>query len=138
MFYGVNSHYALVEIAAGIEPVQDGRIYIELVNAGFMRQHGGSGPEFGTGIRFAKATWPVTQSTVSDRPDQYAGPSQLERTIVAVDCFINRRISGAWESVCRSALGYTRQQQPPEEDYGGGDICSLEGTGSTEDGRPLE
>jgi len=27
----------LVEIASTIEPVQDGRIYIELVNAGFMR-----------------------------------------------------------------------------------------------------
>jgi hypothetical protein len=32
---------ALVEITAGIEPVQDGRIYIEQVNAAFMRQHGG-------------------------------------------------------------------------------------------------
>jgi hypothetical protein len=31
----------LVEIASMIEPVQDGRIYIELVNAGFMRQHAG-------------------------------------------------------------------------------------------------
>jgi len=36
----------LVEIASTIEPVQDGRIYIELVKAGFIRQHGGSGPEF--------------------------------------------------------------------------------------------
>ena len=46
----------LVEIAGTIEPVQDGRIYIERVNAGFMRQHGGSGPEFGAGIKFARAT----------------------------------------------------------------------------------
>jgi hypothetical protein len=46
--------------------------------------------------------------------------SLVERTIVAVDYFINRAISGAWESVCRSALGYKRQQPPPEEDYGGG------------------
>jgi hypothetical protein len=65
--------------------------------------------------------------------------SLVERTIIAVDCFINRAISGdAWESACRSALGYKRQQPPPEEDYGGGDICSLEGTHSTEDDQPLE
>jgi len=43
----------LVEIASGIAPVQDGRIYIELVNAAFMRQHRGSGLEFGAGIKFA-------------------------------------------------------------------------------------
>jgi hypothetical protein len=64
--------------------------------------------------------------------------SLVERTIVAVDYFINRAISGAWESVCRSALGYKRQQALPEEDYGGGDICSLEETRSTEDDQPLE
>ena len=64
--------------------------------------------------------------------------SFVERTIVAVDYFINRAISGAWESVCRSALGYQRQQPPPEEDYGGGDLCSLEATPSTEDDQPLE
>jgi hypothetical protein len=64
--------------------------------------------------------------------------SLVERTIVAVDYFINRAISGAWESICRSALGYKRQQPLPEEDYGGGDICSLEETHSTEDDQPLE
>ena len=64
--------------------------------------------------------------------------SAVERTIVAVDYFINGALSGAYESVCRSALGYKRHQPPPEEDYGGGDICSLEGTCSTEDDRPLE
>jgi len=31
----------LVEIASTIELVQNGRIYIELVNAGFMQQHAG-------------------------------------------------------------------------------------------------
>ena len=46
----------LIEIASTIEPVQNGRIYIELVNAGFMRPHGGSGPEFGAVIKFARAT----------------------------------------------------------------------------------
>jgi hypothetical protein len=64
--------------------------------------------------------------------------SAVERTIVAVDYFINRAISGAYESVCLSALGHKRQQPPPEEDYGGGDICSLEGIRSTDDDQPLE
>jgi hypothetical protein len=41
----------LVEIAAGIEPVQDGRIYIELVNAPFLYKLGGSGTEFREGLR---------------------------------------------------------------------------------------
>jgi hypothetical protein len=76
--------------------------------------------------------WLVTQSTVSDQPDQYAGPPQRvwvsrnellsSRThIVAVDYFIDRAISGAYELVCRSALGHKRHQPPPEEDYGSGD-----------------
>jgi hypothetical protein len=43
----------LVEIAAGIEPVQDGRIYIELVNAPFLYKLGGSGTVFREGIAFA-------------------------------------------------------------------------------------
>ncbi len=42
----------LVEIASGIEPVQEGRIYIELVNAPFLRM-GGSGQEFRAGIALA-------------------------------------------------------------------------------------
>lgn len=44
----------LVEIAAGIEPV-DGRIHIEKINYPFLSQSGckGTGPEFGAGIRFA-------------------------------------------------------------------------------------
>jgi hypothetical protein len=64
--------------------------------------------------------------------------SFVERTIVAVDYFINRAISGAWESVCREALRYERQQPPLEEDYGGCDICSLEQTPYTEDDQPFE
>jgi len=36
----------LVEIVARIEPVQDGRIYSELVNAPFLYKLGGSGDEF--------------------------------------------------------------------------------------------
>ena len=32
----------LLEIASTIEPVQDGRIYIELLNGAFLFSHGGS------------------------------------------------------------------------------------------------
>jgi hypothetical protein len=43
----------LVEIAAGIEPVLDGRIHIEKINAPFLYSLKASGEEFGAGIRFA-------------------------------------------------------------------------------------
>lgn len=43
----------LVEIAAGIEPAQDGRIYIEKINAPFLFTHKAKGSEFGAGLRFA-------------------------------------------------------------------------------------
>jgi hypothetical protein len=43
----------LIEIASTIEPVQDGRIYIELLNGPFLFSHGGSPAEYGAGIRFA-------------------------------------------------------------------------------------
>lgn len=39
----------LVEIASGVEPVQDGRSFIELVNAPFLRQHKGTGEPFRAG-----------------------------------------------------------------------------------------
>jgi hypothetical protein len=42
----------LVEIASGIEPVQTGRIYIELVNMPFLKM-GGSGDQFRAGIAAA-------------------------------------------------------------------------------------
>ena len=44
----------LVEIANGIEAVQDGRIYIELINAPFLAA-GGSGDDFRAGIARAIA-----------------------------------------------------------------------------------
>ena len=44
----------LVEIANTVEPVQDGRIYIERVNAPFLAA-GGSGEEFRAGIERAVA-----------------------------------------------------------------------------------
>ncbi|MBM7483301.1 hypothetical protein ACVWWI_003383 [Bradyrhizobium sp. USDA 3686] len=43
----------LVQLAAGIEPVQDGRIHIEKVNYPFLYTLKGSGAEFGAGIRRA-------------------------------------------------------------------------------------
>ena len=44
----------LVEIANGIEAAQDGRIYIERVNAPFLAE-GGSGDDFRAGIERAIA-----------------------------------------------------------------------------------
>jgi hypothetical protein len=43
----------LVQLAASIEPVQDGRIHIEKINAPFLFTLGGKGSEFGAGIRYA-------------------------------------------------------------------------------------
>ena len=45
----------LVEIANTIEPAQDGRIYIELVNAAFLKA-GGTGEGFRAGIQRAIAS----------------------------------------------------------------------------------
>ncbi|MET4520111.1 hypothetical protein [Bradyrhizobium sp. I1.7.5] len=41
----------LVELAANVEAVQDGRIYIERINAPFMFNLKGSGSEFGAGLK---------------------------------------------------------------------------------------
>lgn len=43
----------LVEIAASVEPVQDGRIYIERINAPFLFMLKAKGSEFGAGLKFA-------------------------------------------------------------------------------------
>ncbi|TFW52004.1 hypothetical protein CT676_42990 [Bradyrhizobium sp. MOS001] len=43
----------LVELAANVEAVQDGRIYIERINAPFLFKLGGKGSEFGAGIKHA-------------------------------------------------------------------------------------
>ena len=43
----------IVEIASTIEPVQDGRIYIELLNGPFLFSHGGSPAEYGAGMKIA-------------------------------------------------------------------------------------
>lgn len=43
----------LIELASSIEPVQDGRIHIEKINALFLYTLKGSGAEFGAGIAYA-------------------------------------------------------------------------------------
>lgn len=43
----------LVQLAASIEPVQDGRIHIEKINAPFLFTLKGSGSEFGAGLAYA-------------------------------------------------------------------------------------
>jgi hypothetical protein len=45
----------LVQLAASIEPVQDGRIYIEKINAPFLFTLKGSGAGFRAGLEFAVA-----------------------------------------------------------------------------------
>jgi hypothetical protein len=48
----------LIEIASTIEPVYDGRIYIELLNGSFLFSNGGSPEEYGAGIKLAiKRGW---------------------------------------------------------------------------------
>ncbi|WBL75581.1 hypothetical protein I3J27_21345 [Bradyrhizobium xenonodulans] len=48
----------IVELATAIEPVQDGRIYIELINAPFLFTLRGSAREFGAGLACAiKQGW---------------------------------------------------------------------------------
>jgi hypothetical protein len=43
----------LVEIASGVKPVQDGRIYIERINAPFLFELKAKGSEFRAGLRYA-------------------------------------------------------------------------------------
>jgi hypothetical protein len=43
----------LIEIASTIEPVQDGCIYIELLNGPFLFSHGGSPAEYRPGLALA-------------------------------------------------------------------------------------
>ncbi|MBR0802818.1 hypothetical protein JQ636_04640 [Bradyrhizobium japonicum] len=48
----------LIELAASIPPVQDGRIHIEKINAPFLYTLKGTGAEFGAGIDYAvKMDW---------------------------------------------------------------------------------
>lgn len=45
--------HKLVEIANSIEPAQDGRIFIELVNGQFLYDHEGSPAEYKAGLEVA-------------------------------------------------------------------------------------
>lgn len=45
----------LIEIANSVEAVQDGRIYIELVNAPFLYEHRGTPAEYKAGLDLAVA-----------------------------------------------------------------------------------
>jgi hypothetical protein len=58
--------------------------------------------------------------------------SVTERTIFAVDYFLNRAMVCAWEATLR------RQQPTAEDEYGGGDICSLPAPTFTDDDQPLD
>jgi hypothetical protein len=64
--------------------------------------------------------------------------SVAERTISVVDIILSRAMAYAWTSTYRDAVGGYRQQPPAEEDFGGGDFCSLEASPSTEDDQPLD
>ena len=63
MKYATDREYAdpekaarkLLEIASTIEPVQDGRLYIELLNGAFLFSHGGSPAEYKVGLELAIA-----------------------------------------------------------------------------------
>jgi hypothetical protein len=43
----------IVEIASTVEPSQDGRIYIELINGPFLFKDRGSPDEYGAGMKLA-------------------------------------------------------------------------------------
>jgi hypothetical protein len=45
----------ILEIANSIEPVHDGRIYVELVNGPFLTEFGDSAAEYKAGMAFAIA-----------------------------------------------------------------------------------
>jgi hypothetical protein len=43
----------IVEIASTVEPVQDGRIHVELINSQFLFKDKGSAAEYGAGMKVA-------------------------------------------------------------------------------------
>ena len=43
----------IVEIASTVEPAQDGRIYVELINGPFLFKDKGSPTEYGAGMKLA-------------------------------------------------------------------------------------
>jgi hypothetical protein len=43
----------LLEIANGVEPIQDGRIHVEKINSPFLFEHGGLPAEYSAGMTLA-------------------------------------------------------------------------------------
>jgi hypothetical protein len=48
-----NAAGRIIEIASTVEPAQDGRIYIELINGPFLFKDKGSPAEYGAGTKLA-------------------------------------------------------------------------------------
>jgi hypothetical protein len=70
------------------------------------------------------------------------GTSAAERAILVLDRLLSGAMTHVWTSTLHhqdsKPVSPKGQQPPPEEDYGGGDICSLQETASTEDDQPLD
>jgi hypothetical protein len=50
----------IIEIASTVEPVQDGRVYIELINGPFLFKDNGSPAEYGAGMKLVlERSWLV-------------------------------------------------------------------------------
>jgi hypothetical protein len=63
--------------------------------------------------------------------------SLAERTIVAVDRFLELTMTRAWESTRRKVESARSMRHTSSEDEYGGDYCSLEAAAPTEDDAPL-
>jgi hypothetical protein len=66
----------LMEIANSVEPVQDGRIHIELINWPFLQEHRGSPAEYKAGLDLAIARgwlWPHESGTFIRLTEEGAG-----------------------------------------------------------------
>ena len=69
----------LIEIANSVEAVQDGRIFIELVNAPFLYEHKGSPAEYKAGLDLA-----VTKGWLTlDRSGTYVRFTQVGAELFA-------------------------------------------------------
>lgn len=58
--------------------------------------------------------------------------SIAERAILSVDRFLNQAMTYAWTSTLERRLP-GKEQPAAEDDYGGGDICSLEAAAPSDD-----
>jgi hypothetical protein len=77
----------LIEIANAVEAIQDGRIFIELINAPFLYQHKASPAEYKAGLdwRYAGAT-PQRRTRVQSGSQRNAlGEAEIEERPVMTD-----------------------------------------------------